>query len=171
MSGPRARIDKSVDRLNREWAARERPLLHVIHDFFDSIDAKCIERSIAELSPDLRKHIEEHCFDNIIAFDSIIEETMAAGDYVDGWIAIRDWARRQPWAEEARAKMEPIMARSRQAAVAAALAEEPSNLGEQGRMLGILRVHLMRAQTDDERAAITKEIEALTARFEKLNAR
>ena len=165
-----SRAQKSVTQLNEEYAAGKELPIDIIHDFFDSIDASCIEERLADLSPPLRKHIEEYCWNNIIAFDGIIEDVIADGRYVDGWLAIRDWARRQPWAEEARIEMEPYMAREREWLAARQANEHAGpNLSEQGRMLGILRVHLMRAQTDEERAEISKQIDELTAEFEKIN--
>ena len=167
---PRSRVHKSVEQLNHDWAEGKRIPLYVINDFIDSLDKSCAEQKLAELSPALRESVVGHCRMNILTFDSIIAETIAAGDYVDGWIAMRDWSQAQPWAEEARREMEPIVAESR-ARVAAMDARERSepNISEQGRMLGVLRVHLMRAQTDEERAEISKQIDELTAEFEKIN--
>jgi len=111
-----------------------------------------------------------YCWDNILAFDGIIEDVIADGRYVDGRLAIRYWARRQPWAEEARIEVEPFMARERERPAAQQANEHAGlSLSDQGRMLGILRVHLMRAQTDEERAEISEQIDELTTEFETIN--
>lgn len=166
----RLRVEKSIEQLNRDWLENQRIPIDIMHDFIDSADEGCLEARLAALSPDFREALVRFLRRNIIAFDAIVAETVAAGDYVDGWTAVRDWTRRQPWAAEAWAEMEPIMARMREQEPRPAGPEDPvRDLGEQGRMLGILRVQRMRAQTDEERDAITKEIEELTARFEELN--
>jgi len=167
---PRSRVQRSVEQLNHDWAEGRRIPLDIINEFIDSLDRSCAAQRLDELSPELRQGVVHLCRLNVLTFDSIIAETIAAGDYVDGWIAMRDWSQAQPWAEEARREMEPIVAesRARVAAMDARKQSEP-NLSEQGRMLGVLRVHLMRATTDQARAEISKQIDELTAEFETIN--
>jgi len=164
----RTRVSKSVAELNRDWEEDKRAPIDVMYDFIDSVDASCVQERLDALSPELRQAIEGLSWRNIIAFDDVIAETLAAGDYADGWIAMRDWARSQPWAARAHLEMAPITARAR-AAARQDVGEDGGRISEQGRMLGILRVHLMRAQTDEERAEISKQIDELTAEFETIN--
>lgn len=161
------RLDKSIAAIEADLAEAKIPPFKVADDFIDTTDASNFEGRLAQLSPKMYELIERTAKNNILTFDSIIAELRERNGYVGGWIALRDWARRQPWVEEATRYALEVQARSR--AIDEASEGSDLSFSEQGRMLGILRVELMRATSDSERDEIKRMIAELEDEFRQAN--
>ncbi len=159
-------LNDPVEVFEAELVEGDLPRGAVAQRFIHTLDASNFEERFGRLSPRLLEVVVQTAKNNVLTFDAIIAEITNAGGYAGGWVVLRDWARRQPWLEEETKRVAEILARLK--------AEAPPKSGrlsfsEQGRMLGILRVHLMRASTDDEREAIRKEISELEVEFRRQN--
>jgi hypothetical protein len=160
------RLETSIAEFEAEFAAGETAPIVIANRFIHTLDAANLEERLAQLSPEIRALIVRTAKNNILTFDSIIAEIIRRDGYPGGWLALREWARRQPWVAEETKRAAEILARSS--------SEDDAEAGrlsyaEQGRMLGLLRVDLMRATTPERREAIRKEIEELEAAFAKAN--
>ena len=105
------RLDKSIAALEAEWEEKRIAPIAIAVDFINTTDGSNFEERFAQLSPGLRELIEGVARDNVLAFDSIIEGRARRRGYPGGWIALRDWARRQPWHADAVERVKAIMAR------------------------------------------------------------
>jgi hypothetical protein len=162
----KSRVAIPIAELETALVERRTPPFLVASDFIDTTDASNFEERLSQLSPAMRDLVEGIAKNNILTFDSIIDYFTSHGRYAGGWIAFRDWARRQPWVPEESKRMAAIMA---DLPTPEEAEERGRAIAEQGRILGILRVDMMRAKTDDERAKIQKEIDELMVEFEKAN--
>lgn len=161
------RFDKSIAELEAEFAAKRIAPMKIADEFIDTTDSASFEEHLAQLSPGMRTLIEHTAKLNVLVFDAIIEETIERRGYTGGWIALRDWTRRQPWLDEAVEEAKPFHGQTLPSAEEIAAAARA--LSEQGHILGILRVERMRATSDEERDTLTKQIEELEASFAKAN--
>lgn len=162
------RFEYSLAELEAQLVDGETPFGTIAMRFIRNLDAETMEESLGQLSPKLHEIVVRVAKNNIVACDSIIEEITRRGGYAGGWMALRDWARRQPWAAEAAERMAEIHARTR--------TEDPRAPGslssaEHGRRIVELSVALTLASTPEQREAIEKEIEELEARLEKSDRR
>lgn len=160
------RLEKSIAELEAELADKNIAPLDVATDFIHTTDSANFEERLNQLSPALRELIVNRAKDNVCTFDSIIENTIERQGYPGGWIAMRDWARRQPWHDENVARVSAIIARNKRLDESK---EQGLSFSEQGSILGLLRVERMRATSDDEREALTKKIAELEAEFRAAN--
>jgi hypothetical protein len=159
------RLTKSIDEINAALASRLIPPGTLIDEFIDTTTADTFEISYAQLSPEMQEHVRDTAVLNLTSFDAIIADLRKRGAYAEGWVAFREWTKRQPWLAEALAQAGP------QTTSAGELEVLRERYSEQGWAIAALRVEHMRAKTDDERAAITERIAELEREFAEINRR
>jgi hypothetical protein len=118
---------KTIEEINAEFRAGETPI-HLINYFLANVTDATFDSVMQQLDPKLQTHFTDYaraCFDS---FDETIASLGKEGHtkLSDQFRIYRDWAHRQPWAAEERAKVRgPKWTEEQtQASLAAEFAEE-----------------------------------------------
>lgn len=156
------RLPLSTTELNAELLAGEGPGT-VVNGFIMSTTPETFEERYAELLPELQEHVRRKAVQSFDNFDRIIAFAREDGVYAEGWVAFRDWTRRQPWLAEALAQPRAPTFTPEELEVL------QQRFSEQGAVLAGLRVERMRATTDAERDELTRHIEETERQFAKVN--
>ena len=156
------RLPLSTTQLNAELLAGEGAGT-VVNGFIMSTTPETFEERYAELLPELQEHVRRAAVQDFDHFDRIIAFAREDGVYAEGWVAFRDWTRRQPWLAEALAQPRAPTYTPEELEVL------QQRFSEQGAVLAGLRVERMRATTDAERDELTRRIEETERRFAKVN--
>ena len=157
------RLPLSTTELNAQLLGGEGPGT-VVNRFIMSVTAETFEERYAELVPELQDLVRHNALINVDNFDRIIAFAREDGVYAEGWLAFRDWTRRQPWLADAIAQQQGAKAYTVEEFEAL-----QQRFSEEGAELARLRVLRMRATTDAERAELTDLIEETERRFANAN--
>lgn len=162
---PTVRSNTTIEAINA--MEPEVPPFVIVCFFVDTCSLDSFEERFLQLIPELQAAVRRNAFHNFDNFDNIIRVSLEDGEYTDGWIAYRDWARKDPWvvAESAKGQRPPLTYGP------VTSERQRSRIDEQGWVLAQLRIERMRATTDEARAAIDARIASTKAEFEKENAR
>jgi hypothetical protein len=91
------RCTRTIEELEREFDERVIAPFVTADDFVDMTTPETFESLYAQLSPELQLAVRRRAESNFDNFDAVIADLRSRGAYADGWIALRDWAKRQPW--------------------------------------------------------------------------
>jgi hypothetical protein len=161
-------LDMSLGELEAALESESLPPLDLVQRFIDSCNADTFEQRLAQASPELRERVIRCAKNNILSFDGILEECERLGRYVGGWVAMRAWARRQPWVGDAIKVMAPVLARMRHDQKRDALRKAHPAYPEHRRLVDDLERKLEGTKDHDAYFALQDALLAEIARFESL---